>query len=74
MRVRIARIRLLKGPFGDLPNNKKLITVGVDEHFANGGPEKAVQDIDYMVACIMADNFGIWQKAAGTSLESMRHW
>ena len=33
----------------------KLRTVGVDEHFANGGPEKAIQDIDYMVACIMAD-------------------
>jgi hypothetical protein len=33
----------------------KLITVGVDEHFANGGPEKAIQDIDYMVSCIMAD-------------------
>ena len=33
----------------------KLRTVGVGEHFSNGAAEKAIQDIDYMVKCIMAD-------------------
>ena len=33
----------------------KMVTVAKDEHFTNGGPEKAIQDIDNMVKCCMAD-------------------
>jgi hypothetical protein len=33
----------------------KMVTVAKDEHFSNGGPEKAIQDIDNIVKCCMAD-------------------
>ena len=33
----------------------KMVTVAKDEHFTNGGPEKAIQDIDNKVKCCMAD-------------------
>ena len=33
----------------------KLTPVATDEHFRNGGAKKAVQDIDYMTTCLMAD-------------------
>ena len=34
----------------------KFTPLAVDEHFRNGGAEKAIQDIDYMTTCLMADH------------------
>jgi len=49
--------KILSKRLGSLLSAKlvKLTPVATDEHFRNGGAKKAVQDIDYMTTCLMAD-------------------
>ena len=52
----------------------KMVTVAKDEHFTNGGPEKAIQDIDNMVKCCMADMSETCPRIVGILWASMQHW